>query len=488
LQVCCVLLTVFCLPLLCVSGQECQGITSAVVHIMPIQLPTTQIPAKVSSRKCVNLRFSPPSNTSDLDHRLIALSVISPTPSNFVKRMLLYGCEGERPDVSVHDCVDRIDMGQCQVIGSWTPGVLVDCFHDNTGIPFGKNGFVSLTLEVQWKNPGGVSDQQDNPGLNLFFTPQLRQFDSSTLKLGNEYVQIPPRSPASDVTSSCTSTCTRSLFQKDIFVTAAISHMNDMATSQQVVLYRGGKPVQKLLNARLNVSPGSHMAKFAEPVQVKPGDVIKTTCRYSSLNKTTTTFNTNAAPHEHETCYAYLRFYPAQAAASRRPTCVSWRSVLACDPATERGCSSKEREKFRNENLPNTKAYTTISSKCPIFGPCTEECKAAILDAARREKCMGNPESWFQVKTTILTQNQFGRHFLSAVSSCELAIYKELSRRKTDPERKQPAKKLSRKRGRVMRRKFVCSVASSLTDVYMSAAHSCLLFLMTLILKLSGMT
>nr|KAG5691905.1 hypothetical protein BaRGS_033351 [Batillaria attramentaria] len=88
---------------------------------------------------------------------------------------------------------------------------------------------------VQWKNPGGVSDQQDNPGLNLFFTPQLRQFDSSTLKLGNE---------------------------------------------------------------------------FAEPVQVKPGDVIKTTCRYSSLNKTTTTFNTNAAPHEHETCYAYLRFLP----------------------------------------------------------------------------------------------------------------------------------------------------------------------------------
>ena len=66
-----------------------------------------------------------------------------------------------------------------------------------------------------------------------------------------------------------------------------------------------------------------------------------------------------------------------------------------------------------------------ITSACPVFGACTLECKAAVAQVTSREACMKHADSWSRVKVTVLAQSLFGRHFLSALASCELDMYKD---------------------------------------------------------------
>ena len=173
-----------------------------------------------------------------------------------------------------------------------------------------------------------------------------------------------------------------------------------------------------------------------DPIQIQAGDVIRTRCQYSSVNRTRTTFNTNGAPGESEQCLAFLRFHHHHHSSSSSgsalsgdppafPSCVSWGSLLACDAATERGCSARAREKFRGQNLPMTRSYREVTGRCRALGPCTRECKEAVSAARAREACMAHADSWARVRDTVLAHSLFGRHFLSALASCQLDLYRD---------------------------------------------------------------
>ncbi|XP_076452519.1 DBH-like monooxygenase protein 1 homolog [Babylonia areolata] len=434
----------------------CEEIQDPSVETTEVVLPPVNVAAQTIGRQCSTQLFPSPSaatprnsdngnnNSNNYNkqhdsikdrHHLVAYTPVhgAANVSQLVRRMFLHGCQVKAfsdAGTVTKDCEDILKQTSCHLIGAWSPGYHGDCFHRNTGIRMGTGGYTVFVLEVQWDNNTPRKVAVSNAGFTLYHTSQAGLRDSSMLKLGNDYVIIPPRSLSTDVTSTCTAACTSSLLKGEVSVTAAFSRLNLLGIRQEVTVYRGGEFLLHIFLTNLTSASGGRQFNFQEPLSLKPGDVIHTKCRYTSLNKTRTTFSSLADVRDSETCYAYLRFHPSSrnTSAPLPPSsflsCVSWRSLLACDPSTEAGCSEKEREKFRSENLPMTRSYNDIIAKCPVFGVCTEECKDAVGGASQREACLSHPDSWTRVKVTILSQSLFGRHFLSALASCELRVYR----------------------------------------------------------------
>ena len=76
---------------------------------------------------------------------------------------------------------------------------------------------------------------------------------------------------------------------------------------------------------------------FDEPVVLKPGDVLRTTCHFATPNHNTTVFNGDGT--REEMCYGFLTFYPVQNMPHH--TCITWKSITLdkCDAASYQGCN-----------------------------------------------------------------------------------------------------------------------------------------------------
>lgn len=230
-------------------------------------------------------------------------------------------------------------------------------------------------------------------------------------------------------------------------------------------------------NCRRSFTSRPNCCRFQNPILVQPGDVIKTRCRYNSLDIHTTTFNSEANPGAPwESCRAYLRFYPAQHAAPS-PTCVSWKSLLTCDPDTEGGCTADERLKFEHQNVVRTQAYTTITTSCLPFGPCTSECRAAITEVRAREPCMASSDSWLRLKATSLITSTFGQSLLANLAGCDLDLYIDSEAAAAEERDREAAS-----RSQVLRRKVVCSKGTqpSVVALPMSVGLLAIFILLTL--------
>ncbi|KAL8615187.1 hypothetical protein ACOMHN_064319 [Nucella lapillus] len=341
---------------------------------MEIQLPPFTVPGRGVGRQCRGQLFDPPTTTTTTTsttnnnnnnssssssnnnsprvkgpHHLIAYAPLhgATNASQIVNRMFLYGCQAQAFSKSARvskDCDDILEQLSCHVIGAWSPGFHGDCFHRNTGIRIGTGSFAVFVLEVQWASRSPQQTTVAGVGVILYTAsrPGLRQ--SSVLTLGDRYLILPPQFLATDVTSACTASCTRSLLQGDVLVTAAFSRLNTLG--QEVTVFRDGQFLEHIFLTNLTSTTSARQFCFQEPLWLKPGDVIHTTCRYTSQNKTRTTFSTKGDVTDSEVCLAYLRFHypsvptpPSSSSSSSSPflSCVSWRSLLPCDSSTEGG-------------------------------------------------------------------------------------------------------------------------------------------------------
>ena len=80
--------------------------------------------------------------------------------------------------------------------------------------------------QYHWNNPQEIDHYTDSSGMKLFYTPNLRPNDMAMLLVGQQWLEIPPRSTDAVFTSDCTSACTSNLMRGDIHVTQAFNHMH----------------------------------------------------------------------------------------------------------------------------------------------------------------------------------------------------------------------------------------------------------------------
>ncbi|XP_063420670.1 DBH-like monooxygenase protein 1 [Mytilus trossulus] len=302
---------------------ELQVIVEGILRTS-LRIPATSIPSKQTSYYCMLFRL--PRN--DTFHLVGTKPIID--NKDITHHILLFGCNEQEgqiiPSEETYEC-GMLAHRQCvNIIGTWTVGSDGDCFHNSTGFKIGSSGFQTAALQIHWNNRNRIPNMTDSSGLELFYTPNLRQYEAGMFAVGQEYLNIPPRVPNISFRSSCSSACTEVMFPKGVFITRAVNHMHYKGIQQNIEIYRGNKKIRDITHEEEYTYDKPVFYQFDPPIKIRPGDEIRTTCTYSSLSSNETIFFGEGTSDE--MCYGFITYYPAQNIAL--PYCTTWKTVEKC--------------------------------------------------------------------------------------------------------------------------------------------------------------
>ncbi|KAK7475231.1 hypothetical protein BaRGS_00033535 [Batillaria attramentaria] len=328
------------------------------------------------------------------------------------------------------------------IISGWTLGQNGECIHNNAGVRLGVKGYTKMALQFHWNNPELPSTYQDSSGMALHYTSNLRQYDSGVWMVGNADFDIFPRKSHVTVEAKCRSTCTKTYLKEPVYVTAAVNHMHYLGVSQTIEHYRNGTWLRYITNdviysydspqtqenfrcCETDVTSDADcqdvvkltslvtlLCQYITPIEVLPGDELKSTCHFNSMTRSkTTTFGDST---QQEMCFGFLTYYPEQALADK--SCISFGSLSFCEPNSFKGC---DWNRFRAEIGPFWNAVTTNCA----YHTCYPECKETILAEQRRNPCLANRDLVSFFKKWTLPRAERGMEFLAKFVSCDVELY-----------------------------------------------------------------
>ncbi|XP_033750973.1 dopamine beta-hydroxylase-like [Pecten maximus] len=399
------------------AGLICPAISEPGVQRLHYQMPRTTIPAAETTFKCVNLEFP-----VDRDYHVIADTAILDN-QNVVHHMILFACSATRASelknaVGQPYTCDMLPDPQCQdIITGWKHGISGFCAPDNVGFSVGANRARFLTLQVHWVNPGRRTDLVDTSGLALFLTPNLRQYNLSTFRIGDVSFSIPPKETSYVVQGECASVCTQRQLTGPITVYQGFDHMHYAGKEIKVTVRRRGiEPEVTLWNNPFFAFENTVFHKMTGQVQIRPGDSLRTTCQYNTESRNrTTNFGLRAID---EMCFASLQFYPAENAI--RKGCTSSAGIPTCqltDPnAVIDGCSVSF---TTSQDMAVIKRF--LDDNCHPL-KCLKEC-INVVKAIRKHACFRSENVRKHVEERLIQMNLLDT--LARLHSCDVEIAKE---------------------------------------------------------------
>ncbi|XP_060062797.1 uncharacterized protein LOC132543325 [Ylistrum balloti] len=399
------------------TGMRCPAISVSGVRQLQFRMPRIPIPATEATFMCVNLEVP-----ADRDYHVIADTAILDN-QNIVHHMILFACETmtatelQNPVGSPYPC-EMLPDPKCQdIITGWQPGISGFCHPDHLGFSVGANRGRYLSLQVHWINPLRRTGLTDTSGMALFLTPNLRQYNLSTFRIGDIYLSIPPKEKSFAVEGTCASSCTRNQLTGPISVYQSFDHMHYAGREIKVTLKRQGRGPERTLWNNPNFSfQNTVFHRMNGNVQIRPGDSLHTTCRYNteSRNKTTS-FGFRATD---EMCFAFLQFYPAENAISKG--CTSSGGLPGCqlnDPnAVIDGCSVSF---TTGPDIAIVAKY--LRENChPV--KCHQEC-INVVKAIRKHACFRNENIRKHIEAKLLEMKLI--ETLAQLHSCDVEIAME---------------------------------------------------------------
>eukprot|EP00735_Rhodelphis_limneticus_P013920 TRINITY_DN7885_c0_g1::TRINITY_DN7885_c0_g1_i1::g.23751::m.23751 TRINITY_DN7885_c0_g1::TRINITY_DN7885_c0_g1_i1::g.23751 ORF type:complete len:1216 (-),score=353.74,sp/Q9CXI3/MOXD1_MOUSE/32.74/9e-78,sp/Q9CXI3/MOXD1_MOUSE/33.91/3e-41,sp/Q9CXI3/MOXD1_MOUSE/32.85/2e-12,Cu2_monoox_C/PF03712.10/4e-28,Cu2_monoox_C/PF03712.10/4.2e-34,DOMON/PF03351.12/3.4e-28,DOMON/PF03351.12/1.3e-27,Cu2_monooxygen/PF01082.15/2.3e-26,Cu2_monooxygen/PF01082.15/7.2e-27,SapA/PF02199.10/3.3,SapA/PF02199.10/37 TRINITY_DN7885_ len=256
---------------------------------------------------------------NDTRRHLTAIETIIPEEfEEIVHHMLLYHCDwdsfvdydGFCDSVFTHEKVRSCN--RMNVIHAWAVGGKTMVYPDIAGYPVGPDGAVYVLMEMHYNNHHTDESFKDTSGLRLHYTDILRQHDIGVLSVGSDTVsiEIPAGEADYKIDTWCPSGCT-SLLDDTATVIGILGHGHIHATQVHVRLYRNNTELEPLLSDEyydFNYQDYHYYSTYRE---VKPKDIIRTTCHYNTEAETETVFGGQST--QEEMCLAYMVYYPRQA-------------------------------------------------------------------------------------------------------------------------------------------------------------------------------
>jgi hypothetical protein len=188
-----------------------------------------------------------------------------------------------------------------ELIAGWAPGTLDWNLPGHVGMDLGEGKFI---LEIHYNNTGGP--RQDDSGVDVCVTQNLRRETAGLHWLGTESISIPPQQ-ARDAADMC-----RPANQAaPIHVLRWWPHMHLLGTHMKIDLYRGGAFSERVLDEPFDFY---NQIQYDRPRVIQPGDSILTTCSFFNTTPSTVTFGTSTSA---EMCYNFVVAYPQNALVSQ---------------------------------------------------------------------------------------------------------------------------------------------------------------------------
>lgn len=406
---------------------DCPALTEPGMRTLDVRIPQTEIPAMETNYFCMLVDLP-----QDQDYHLAATTPII-NNSEIIHHMLLFGCSESKSNYSniprntPYRCGMLAHQDCVQMIGVWTIGTSVDCGSRDSGFKIGKNGFKTAALQLHWNNPDLVKHLTDSSGMKVYYTPKLRTYDAELFLFGQEYLTIPPMTDSIKYEATCPSDCTADMFKQKVYITRAINHMHYLGVSQEISLYRNGRRLRNLTNDEQYDYDSPVFNHFDPPVEMLPGDELKTICTYKSTKDKTVHFGQGT---QDEMCYGFITYYPKQGIMTG--FCMSWKSVKRCRrylPKFHGLVGSCEWKQLLDASDPVTQTlYNTMQKQCPNYEKtrkCSDSC-SKVATMANQHPCLQDNDIGDFIKWK-LGKQQIGSVLMDLLDKCSNYVSRGIS-------------------------------------------------------------
>ncbi|KAH9508904.1 DBH-like monooxygenase protein 2 [Bulinus truncatus] len=390
---------------------RCDRLNQTDVQNVTLRFPQKVIPAQETNYYCMT--FDLP---SDQDYHIIAFEPVIDN-RDVMHHILLYGCKSDsqlKYSQPTTCGMNAETMGCYDIIAAWTVGSPGKCLPETVGYKMGKSSYRRAMMQIHWNNPRLVQNYTDSSGLRIYYHPSRANiFDLAMFGVGQNILEIPPGLTDVAQYGVCPGSCTAKLFSEPVYVVTGLNHMHYLGRKGRVELFRNGSKVTDLTYDE-NYSYDSPVTHLHDPpIQVLPGDEIRTTCVYNSVSSNRYVYFGEST--QEEMCVMFLTVYPARAVRLGN-NCVQVGVLNTCDRLAGvpvDGCNWKS---FTNLNSPNMTYYVErLMADCNLDGFCRPECRQ-IRDEIAQHPCMKG--EILKVINLIFKMSKQGVNFLVRYHSC----------------------------------------------------------------------
>ncbi|KAG8509447.1 Dopamine beta-hydroxylase [Galemys pyrenaicus] len=286
------------------------------LHAMEIRAPDVLIPGQETTYWCYVAELPP---GFPRHHIVMYEPIITAGNEALVHHMEVFQCAPQFESVPRFSgpCDSKMKpdrLNSCRhVLAAWALGAKAFYYPEEAGLAFGGAGSSRfLRLEVHYHNPLQIQGRHDSSGIRLHYTSRLRRFDAGIMELGLVYtpvMAIPPREDAFVLSGYCSDKCTQlALPPSGIHIFASQLHTHLTGRKVVTVLARGGRE-REVVNRDDHYSPHfQEIRMLKKVVSVYPGDVLITSCTYSTADREQATVGGFGILEE--MCVNYVHYYP----------------------------------------------------------------------------------------------------------------------------------------------------------------------------------
>ncbi|KXZ52330.1 hypothetical protein GPECTOR_10g962 [Gonium pectorale] len=288
---------------------------------LTVAMPGYPVPALNSSVACVNLPlpnatayhvvaykgFSTSPLVSRISGYVCAAGVV---PAGPAAMGVAYPCGPGGPAVGQN----LLPVG-CETINFvWAPGAQTFTAPAEAGFAIGAGAATTLVLQVHYQNPTGVIGRSDSSGLELTYTPTLRNATLGVLTLGNTDMRIPPATERyTALPNICPASCTGQRVKAPVTLVSNFYMMGRLGESTLTRHIRNGSAIQPV--GRINywdMQYGGFQTTFPESRTLLANDTLISLCTYNSTAVPRSTTFYGLKPTD-ELCFNFVTFYPVSA-------------------------------------------------------------------------------------------------------------------------------------------------------------------------------
>ncbi|XP_044866279.1 DBH-like monooxygenase protein 2 [Mauremys mutica] len=171
-----------------------------------------------------------------------------------------------------------------------------------------------IRLEIHYSNFDLIPGLNDNSGIRLYYTPDLRPNDMGVLQTGVFTFPVHFIPPGADTYKSY-GLCKSSQFNEmngtpvpDLKVFGFLLHTHLAGRGLKVVQYRNGEQVRIICEDNKYDFSLQETRDLKEVITIKVGDEILVECNFQTLDRTEITFGGPSTLNE--MCLAFLFYYP----------------------------------------------------------------------------------------------------------------------------------------------------------------------------------
>ncbi|MCH9684231.1 MAG: hypothetical protein K0V04_22550, partial [Deltaproteobacteria bacterium] len=167
-------------------------------------------------------------------------------------------------------------------VAGWAPGGGNFLMPPDVGLELGGPDDHYI-LQVHYHNTANHDDALDASGVAFCTAEQPRPLTAGIITLGSVFLSIPPGAQGHDEAGTCPSWVTGFL-PEPLTVIASFPHMHELGRSFRTEILRGGDEANVDLLTDVPIYEFENQEFYVNdpPVQIMPGDAIRTTCTYDN--------------------------------------------------------------------------------------------------------------------------------------------------------------------------------------------------------------